>query len=480
MAYIYDLTDTWNAGGTTFNGIKLNVTDSASAVSSKLVTLQTNGTEHFSVTKAGVGYVSGSLGVGTSSPGAKLHVKSLAQSFIVEGTAARGSGNVYAAFNDPTGRKGYYGYGGGDDSFYLANELNAPMLFYTNDTERMRITAAGDVGIGTIDPASFLAKLAVVGNITASNGGKLYQFDGTNSTGRYMQALANSALSIGKYQAGGDVEQVRITAVGNVGIGTDSPSLKFVVSNAGGAGLEIDPTAVASAPVIQSYNRSGAAYTQLTYNALLHVWQTSGSERMRIDANGNLLINRSSTSGLGKLNVEGGADFTGGNVYLARDSGFVSSGSGSQVQAGKVGIMFNANTNQGLALQETAFGSGSSFILFANLSGTAIGSITQSGTSNVLYNTSSDARLKENVADSDDAASLIDAIQVRKFDWKADGIHQRYGFIAQELVEIVPEAVSVPKDPEDTMGVDYSKLVPMLVKEIQSLRARVAQLEGAA
>jgi len=45
MAYIYDLTDTWNAGGTTFNGIKLNVTDTASAASSKLVSLQTNGTE---------------------------------------------------------------------------------------------------------------------------------------------------------------------------------------------------------------------------------------------------------------------------------------------------------------------------------------------------------------------------------------------------------------------------------------------------
>jgi hypothetical protein len=271
---------------------------------------------------------------------------------------------------------------------------------------------------------------------------------------------------------------MRIDSTGNVGIGTAAPSLKFVVSNAGAAGLEIDPTAVASAPVIQSYNRSGAAYTQLTYNALLHVWQTSGTEKMRLTAAGELLVNRSSTSGLGKLNVEGGADFTGGNVYLARDTGYISAGSGGQVQAGKLGISFDANTFQGIALQETTFGSGSSFILFANLSGTAIGSITQSGTSNVLYNTSSDARLKENIEDADDAANLIDAIHVRKFDWKADGEHQRYGFIAQELLEVAPEAVSQPADPDATMGVDYSKLVPMLVKELQSLRARVAQLEG--
>ena len=51
--------------------------------------------------------------------------------------------------------------------------------------------------------------------------------------------------------------------------------------------------------------------------------------------------------------------------------------------------------------------------------------------------------------------------------------------VAQELVTVAPEAVSQPEDPEEMMGVDYSKLVPMMLKEIQQLRARVAQLEGA-
>jgi hypothetical protein len=40
MAFIYDLTDTWNAGGTSFNAIKMNVTDTASAAASRLLTLQ--------------------------------------------------------------------------------------------------------------------------------------------------------------------------------------------------------------------------------------------------------------------------------------------------------------------------------------------------------------------------------------------------------------------------------------------------------
>ena len=50
--------------------------------------------------------------------------------------------------------------------------------------------------------------------------------------------------------------------------------------------------------------------------------------------------------------------------------------------------------------------------------------------------------------------------------------------IAQELITVAPEAVSKGETEEEMMGVDYSKLVPMLVKEIQSLRVRVHALEG--
>jgi hypothetical protein len=126
-------------------------------------------------------------------------------------------------------------------------------------------------------------------------------------------------------------------------------------------------------------------------------------------------------------------------------------------------------------LSGASSGSPYAYFYYAN---TDIGSITQSGTTAVLYNTTSDQRLKQNIQDADSASSLIDSLQVRKFDWKSDGSHQRYGFIAQELVTVAPEAVHQPEDTEKMMAVDYSKLVPMLVKEIQSLRARVAALES--
>jgi hypothetical protein len=120
---------------------------------------------------------------------------------------------------------------------------------------------------------------------------------------------------------------------------------------------------------------------------------------------------------------------------------------------------------------------GDNQIVFYNPNG-LVGSISTSASA-TQYNTSSDERLKENITDANDAGDKIDAIKVRQYDWKADGSHQDYGMVAQELMTVAPEAVSVPEDPEQMMGVDYSKLVPMMLKEIQSLRARISQLEGA-
>ena len=108
--------------------------------------------------------------------------------------------------------------------------------------------------------------------------------------------------------------------------------------------------------------------------------------------------------------------------------------------------------------------------------GSLVGSISCT-TSATAYNTSSDQRLKENIVDA--PAGNIDAIRVRSFDWKADGTHQTYGMVAQELVDVAPEAVTQGETEDDMWAVDYSKLVPMMIKEIQDLKAEVAALKGA-
>jgi hypothetical protein len=177
---------------------------------------------------------------------------------------------------------------------------------------------------------------------------------------------------------------------------------------------------------------------------------TAPTERARITSDGNFLI---------------------GNTVVDPASGFsTQKGFGYAFATGKVEIATTANAPT-LELGKNNANDGS--IVVFRKQATTVGSISVTGSA-TAYNTSSDQRLKENIQDSDSASSLIDSLQVRKFDWKSDNSHQRYGFVAQELVTVAPEAVYQPTDTEEMMAVDYSKLVPMLVKEIQSLRQRLS------
>lgn len=103
------------------------------------------------------------------------------------------------------------------------------------------------------------------------------------------------------------------------------------------------------------------------------------------------------------------------------------------------------------------------------------GSITTDGNS-TYYNASSDRRLKYNIADAGDAGAIIDALCVRQWDWKSTGAHEAFGFVAQEEYTVYAPAVTVGDDGVEiktAWGRDDSKLVPLLVKEIQSLRRRL-------
>ena len=198
----------------------------------------------------------------------------------------------------------------------------------------------------------------------------------------------------------------------------------------------------ASQPSVSFYADSDSGMFRATTNAL--GFSTGGSERARINSSGALLIGLTSAN------------------YLAADDG----------------IQLNANGTARFGGSGTSARNLLSFVNGTDGTPAEVGFIQTNGSA-TSYSTSSDQRLKENIVDAPSASDDIDAIQVRSFDWKADGSHQKYGMVAQELQSVAPEAVTGDADSDDMMGVDYSKLVPMLVKEIQSLRARVAQLEGA-
>ncbi len=97
-------------------------------------------------------------------------------------------------------------------------------------------------------------------------------------------------------------------------------------------------------------------------------------------------------------------------------------------------------------------------------------------TSGTTYNTTSDYRVKENLKDFN-GLDKVSKIKVYDFDW-IESKKQDYGVVAHELQEILPLAVTGEKDAEKMQGVDYSKIVPLLVKSIQELKAEIELLKS--
>jgi len=110
------------------------------------------------------------------------------------------------------------------------------------------------------------------------------------------------------------------------------------------------------------------------------------------------------------------------------------------------------------------------------------GNISYNGT-NVAYNTSSDYRLKENIAPVSDGISRLLLLKPSRFNFVFNPDKVVDGFIAHEVQEVVPEAIYGEKDAVDDdgnpvyQGIDQSKLVPLLTAALQEAVAKIESLE---
>lgn len=186
-----------------------------------------------------------------------------------------------------------------------------------------------------------------------------------------------------------------------------------------------------------------------------------------------------------------GADWTGGFAKVAALQ---------NVSTGRTVSTWNGHNSAGSAFAARVDFTACRLAEFFYTAAASVGTITTNGTT-TAYNTSSDRRLKTNIADAaDDADAVLDTVKVRRFDWRSNGAHERFAFVAQELAAIVPEAVHAGDDgdvvgrlvtptivgvdgnpirePATIWGVDNSKLVPLLVRSGQQQRARIAALEA--
>jgi len=152
------------------------------------------------------------------------------------------------------------------------------------------------------------------------------------------------------------------------------------------------------------------------------------------------------------------------------------------VDVGDAGISFNVANTTGLTRFSRSGTGSNTLVQFYNNNGN-VGSIVTSGSA-TAYNTSSDYRLKENVSYDFDATSRLKQLKPARFNFIADADKTVDGFLAHEVSSVVPEAITGTKDAvkedgnPEYQGIDQSKLVPLLVKTIQELEARITELEN--
>lgn len=270
---------------------------------------------------------------------------------------------------------------------------------------------------------------------------------GTASSGAVLDADTTGILEL---QSGSTpTTAITVDASQNVGIGTSSPAHRLnVATTSGNAYIRVERASQTTGQTGLQIGGGTSSTDWLFYmpassNDL--AFFGNSAERMRIDTSGSLLVGTSTNT------TNGGFIFS-PNFY----------GTGRSTQV--IGHINGAS-------------SGDAYIVF-NYNGTGIGSITQNGTTATAYNTSSDYRLKENIAPMTGALATVSQLKPVTYKWKADGSSGQ-GFIAHELQAVVPDCVTGEKDSVDAdgnpiyQGIDTSFLVATLTKAIQELNAKV-------
>lgn len=308
-----------------------------------------------------------------------------------------------------------------------------------------------------------MSQVKIQGN---ASGTGIFTIAAPNSNSNYTFTLPTETGTVltntGPYTANASATAgaVTIDASNNVGIGTSSPQHKLHVVGTSSqvASFIRDNTANASGGI--NIGNNSRVWTIYGDNSSLSTYDTTaGLERARIDSSGNFLVGTTNATGDGGGNEIRPNSENGGTIVVKKTSSSVN---------------------------------GNGYIYFGR-DGSTRGSITLNGTTAVSYNTTSDYRLKENVQPLTGALARVSALKPCTYTWKAAPDEVGEGFIAHELAEVCPQAVTGEKDAVNEDGsikpqsIDTSFLVATLTAAIQelkaeldSVKAELATLKGAA
>jgi hypothetical protein len=403
---------------------------------------------------------------------------------------------------DPTQASGFLGFN--SDGTTNNNLVTLGVQYsgaYFNALNIQRSTRYIGIGEETPDQLLHLKGTAPFMSISHStdNGtsGILFRrTDNNQNRGSVLYDFATDAMTF-RASTTGTGEDMRIDSSGNVLVGKTATSLTTV-----GVELKADGNLIATrAGVVTSLNREDSDGTIID---LRKDGTSVGSIGTKLQSSIQCFYIAGSATGIGAFS---------GGIYPSTSDGSFSdntkdlgtssvrfkdlylSGSANIDTSARIGTIDNTtasafkisnnagsgNYTYGMTIEDDSTNTG--FILFAQSDGTSVGSITRSGTS-TSYSTSSDYRLKENVVAMTGALDRVDQLNPSRFNFIADADTTVDGFLAHEVADVVPEAITGEKDAVNEegnpiyQGIDQSKLVPLLVGAIQELRAEIEQLKN--
>jgi hypothetical protein len=364
-------------------------------------------------------------------------------------------------------------------------------------TPRMILTNSGNVGIGTTSPnvrteiagTEGIVALRVTtdnGGVSASNYSEIQLADNGTVRSYWRNLRDGSGDTLFSYNLNlrflsGSTERMRITSSGNVGIGTTSPSEALEV---------IKSTAYTT--IYTGANGNGASGLACSSDNRTNTWfvgsrkdsigGASGTDRFNILYNTNSILTATS----------------GGNV-----------GIGTTTVSEVLEVVKNQNATTRILVSNSDTTNSTSRASIRTVSGSIIGEMVALNSSSVFLGTASnhdlnimsngsqrltiyangnyqfygsnvsDARAKENINSLDfNAIEKIIALQPKSYYMKNDNEKLKYGFIAQEVYQVLPDLVNGDLSDDGFVGLDYNGIIPFLVKAIQELKAEIEILKN--
>jgi len=381
----------------------------------------------------------------------------------------------------------------------LYNNLTyASQITYTNDLQvygnggsnlHLVLDSSGYLGLGTNNPTGLMNLMAdgatpftgvsdvlldIKRGVTNTGSGNATAIRLGNNSNGFKISYGGAADHLQFIDGGNSAIMTLVNANNNVGIGTESPACRthirestlsgFTPDNNTNLAVEENSTSLieiagTDSGILFSDATAWAGRIFYTHSTDQMAFATAQSNKMYLDSSGNLLVGKTTTSAA----TAGASISSTGAATFVRDSDCLLLNRPSTT--GTIAAFRQANTEVGTI------------------------SVTASTTS---YNTTSDYRLKENVVGITDGITRIKSLKPSRFNFISNADQTVDGFVAHEVSDIVPEAITGEKDAVDDegnpeyQGIDQSKLVPLLtaalqeaITKIETLETKVAALEAA-